>query len=634
MGAIRFKKNSTIFFYFEQGRKCAANEENLGSIARDDDFRWIVSNIFVIFAHDVAERRMSCPMKILLVDVSSPIALAMNALGHATEELRPPRGLVSLSRLLKQLADRGFVPDLLVQQESLGQRLYLTGLKNAPCPTIFFAIDSHLNLFWHQWYGRLFDAVLTPHLSLFEALPADCALPSVTRMAWFGQARQWRSHESRARFMGLCARRTEHRPLRENFILLLEPRGLKCVEGLDNAAMMALYDDSRLVPNECIAWESNFRLLEAASAGCCVLTPDVGEDQNALLEPGKECLVWHDGLDLLDHVAWAKMRPTPVEKIGRAAFARINACHLPEHRARALLDTARGLPRNRLDGLAARLALWLTAAKQSRNGTFPLNIAEHATVGLHLLEAASAPENLSADARSLVFHSLAQCILLLAVSPKTTPEAMTLARALAAGQFGTQSAEHIETASVASALALREGDFSLARFFWMRCPDCRHANGAGQHIQNIPNDAAQLCCRWAAALRRSGRTAQVGFCFQPDKGALPECALEYLHFAKSFLPAGEEGDRTRKHILVLERDMTALPVHLGRHMHTLDALCALEPGNWRLRLSYGMTCIKACLAEEGVCLIAEARRTAQAVGQEQRFTALLRGQGCSVEALL
>ncbi|MDR2744275.1 MAG: glycosyltransferase [Desulfovibrio sp.] len=579
-------------------------------------------------------------MNILLIDVSPPIAQALAGMGHTIEEIRPPRGIVFLPGILKRLAARAFVPDILMQQESLGPRLYLAGLDEAPCPSLFFAVDSHLNLFWQQWYSLLFDAVLTPHVSLFADLPEERRPPAVSRFAWFGQPRQWRPHEKRGRFMSLCARRTEHRPLREWFVELLSQRGLECVEGLKHPDMMLLYDDSRLVPNECIAWESNFRLLEAASAGCCVLSPDVGEDQNALLEPGKEFLVWRNGFELLDCVAWAKMRPARTEKIGRAAFARVNACHLPAHRARSLLDAARSLSPNRLEGPSARLAFWLTVAKQLRNGVLALNAHEHAAAGLRFLGDLPAWEHLPGHIRPIVSHSLAQCLILLALSPGSTGEALRLCRSLAAEGAHAHGgpAAALEVASAAGALALREGDHPLAHFFWMHWRKRNRIDdgAAGQEDKRreVPETPVGLCRSWAAALYRHAGIAQTGFAFRPEEGALPECALEFLQFARRFIPEGPDGDTARKRLCDMERDITEAPEHLTRHLNALDALFRLEPENWRVGLAYGAACIKACLVEEGICAIADARRKAMAAGQERRFAARCRSLGCSVEKFL
>jgi hypothetical protein len=419
---------------------------------------------------------------------------------------------------------------------------------------------------------------------------------------------------------------------------LLLQRGLHCVENLSHAEMMSLYDDSRLAPNECIAWESNFRLLEAASAGCCVLSPDVGEDQNALLEPGKEFLVWHDGPELLDRIAWAKMRPGRAEEIGRAAFARVNSCHLPEHRARTLLETARVLSRNRLEGAFARIAFWLAIAKQLRNGAVRTNAGEHVKIGLSLLENLPELERLPEKNHTLVSHLISQCLILPALCRKNGDEALRMCRSLAASSLKS-FAGRLETASVASALALREGDYSLARFFWMLYNEKikeRHGQRTKHEQRAIPDNPVELCCRWAAALNKGGKLAQVGSAFKSEEGVLPECALEYLEFAELFIPGGtEEADNVdvnsaRRRICSLKRDMTEGPAYLSRHLNSLDDLSRLEPENWQIHLAYGISCLKACLVEEGICVISEARRKALAAGQKQLFESRCRDLNCTV----
>lgn len=75
------------------------------------------------------------------------------------------------------------------------------------------------------------------------------------------------------------------------------------------------------------------RIFEAAGAGACIIT-DYWEGIELFLEPGREVLVAHDGLEVSEH-----LRTLTYERaagIGRAAFKRIVAEHTYEHRARQL----------------------------------------------------------------------------------------------------------------------------------------------------------------------------------------------------------------------------------------------------------------------------------------------------------
>ena len=306
-------------------------------------------------------------MNIACLDLST-LPAVLQELGHNVLTLAPnpaaaPGTVLNMPALLRA---KNFKPDLILQAEHLGRRIFLEGLEEFDCPKIFWAIDSHLNMFWQQWYALLFDAVLTPHVSLFEALPEIRRPKILRRFSWPGQRRDWVPHDQRGRAMSLCARLDRHRPVRVWLAELLRPRGLYVTDGLDMAGMMRLYDDSRVVPNECIANEVNFRLLEGASSGCLVLGPDVGEDQNALFAPDKEFLIYRDGLELLDLAAWAQKRPESAEAVGRAAMRRVQAEHLPEHRAATVLELAANLTRNRLTGRAADLSAFTFPASPAR----------------------------------------------------------------------------------------------------------------------------------------------------------------------------------------------------------------------------------------------------------------------------
>ena len=583
-------------------------------------------------------------MRILLADPTPVLEQAFNAAGHEVRVLRPGPGVFHLPGVLRNM---DFSPDLFLQQENLGRRVYFGGLESLGCPTLFWAIDSHLNMFWQQWYALLFDAVLTPHVSLFQALPEARRPKTLRRFAWPGQRREWIPHDRRGRAMSLCARLDRHRPVRAWLAELLRPRGLYVTEGLDADAMMRLYDDSRVVPNECIANEVNFRLMEGASCGCLVLSPDVGEDQNALLSPDKEFLIYRDGRELLDLAAWAQKRPEAAEAAGRAAMLRIQAGHLPEHRAAAVLELAPGLTRNRLTGRAAGLVFWMTLALQIRGRRMDLDPHGHAREGLRLIRELPPWPDLPENLRLLVSHALAQVLGLLAEHPGASgksagtdllpgggvpwpvDEALVFCRDLLADseRAGVSSASAgpspgdaphpartLELASAASAFALRQGLFGMALAFWM--------GYAGREDKNLPRDAVSLCLRWASAWEGRGVALTSGFGFVAEKGFLPESALHWLMFAQ-ILPPGETRLLARRsaELLAGRRDLLSLRVGY------LADICLAEPGDWRAQLEYGLACLRACRVEAGMFEVEEARRKAVKEGKERLFSSMLSALG-------
>lgn len=564
-------------------------------------------------------------MKILLLDPDLFLEHSLRAQGHELKVLHHNGGIFHLPELL---GEDGFSPELLVQQERLGPRNYFTGLSGLSCPTLFWSLDTHLNMFWHQWYALLFDGVLTPHVSLFQALPASLRPKETYRFSWPGSLRSWKPHAGRTHAMGLCARVTEHRQIRAWMTALLENRGLAVAEGLSPEEMMRLYDDSRVVPNECIANEVNFRLLEGASSGCLVLSPDVGEDQNSLLEPGREFLLYHDGLELVELTAWARAKPAAAEVIGRAAANRVRKEHLPEHRARFVVERGKGLTRNRLTGSAADLAFWIIVALQYRNGTLTLSPLAHAEKGLALVQGELARKR-DHIPDALVAQALTQVLCLFAegqASSAAPERALLLCRDLLArwqappcntgdsqshAPLGTVS---LEPAAAASAFCLSRGDIVLARAFYALYSGKEGKDG-------LPMRPGELCAAWAAAFRKQGTLSLSGFRFVPERNMLPESALAWFLFARHLEPESFPGLLGR-----LESLLEDAPAYLSLYIGFLAEHCLVAQREWRPQLDYGLACIRGCRVEAGLFELGEAWVKAKQAGQERLFQARLRAR--------
>jgi len=549
-------------------------------------------------------------MNIVLIDVMPALERCFKELGHTLKILRLEGGIFYLPELL---AREGFSPDFVLQQEVLGKRNYFGGLDRISCPTAFWALDTHLNMFWHMWYARLFDCVLTPHISLFNALPEALRPRQIRRFAWPGEIRAFVPHAKRANKLGLCARMTQHRPIRTWLAELLRPGGLVLTEGLSHEQMMVFYDATRTIPNECLANEVNFRLMEGASSGSLVLSPDVGEDQDALLEPGREYLIYRDGLELLDCISWANLRPAAAETIGRAALQRIQAEHLPMHRVEQLLRDLPALGENRLQGPAALQAFWLVLARQIRNGILDLDAEAHAKEGLKLVRAAldAAPED-----RFLAEQIMAQIFHLFAADTASSGKASSLygevlsslerrSRGESAGDMGTLLLGK-DMLAAASAFALQEGQFETAKMFWRE--------SESEPKKRKPGNVAELCALWSGARKKEGRAFDAGFRFVPERGMLPEDALSWLIYARHLEP---------KSRLALAPHFDALlenkPQFLALRVGYLAEHSLFEPENWRVQLDFALDYIKACRVDEGLCELREAKAKAAAQGREKLF---------------
>ena len=517
-----------------------------------------------------------------IVCISSNMAEPLRESGHTVLALHPEPGLHSLQELL---ATRAFVPDAVFQAESLGPRVIFTDLPALPCPKLFWSVDSHLNMFWHCHYGRLFDCVLTPHISLHAAQPEDRRLPRLARLAKEGRSRPFRRHSRRKHMLAFAGRLSGDRGPRVNMLRLLASRGLEHRDGLSQAAMLELYDDTRILPNESLCTEVNFRLMEGASCGCCLLTPDVGEDQNALLEAGKECLIYRDGLELLEWVAQLAARPEWAEAVGRAAWRRIQAEHLPRHRAAAILREARSSG-PAAQGEQAALHLLLSIVQLTRAGIF----TEDPAITDARLRAASCPSAFAARVQAA----------------SETGQTELCARLLQENLLSGFGAGRLDVDGVCSFAALWTHDLGIAKQFWYR-----YHQGAGRSKARKPESPYHLCLLWAKEYMRRGYPAQPGLPFK--QGTCPESALEALLLAGRF--AGEDGE-WRRLLVGLGYVPQAYP---QLYADTLSELGRCAPPDWRTDLRAASALFRICALPEGEHMLIRAWNNAVAAGREQAF---------------
>lgn len=532
--------------------------------------------------------------------VSCPIpAECFTALGHETLCLRPKPGLFNLEA---ELVRQGFQPDLLVQVETLGPRTILQGLPELRCRKLYWSIDTHLNLFWQRHYAHLFDAVLTTQPHLVNQFTADG--PPVHWLPWFGSERPWTPWAKRDLSLHFVGRVSEHRPARAWMIEHLISRfGAGHDGNLPYTDMLAVYDRTRIAPNEAIAGEINFRLFEAASCGCAVVTPDTGPGLADLFQPG-EIATYTDVLELDERVGFLLRNPSKAERQARSGWERVRASHLPGHRAAQLLEIASNLPSRSLGKARSEEALVLT------------------------LHALSRDERLDIPARTLnaMLARLEQTDRVLRARLLLAAESLGSdhVRALAGVLLGKPEPLDTQLAAVGSLASAHVGDHELALAFW-----ARHLLQLGPEVgSRLPRspDKRLLIKSWAGELFRRGQAMEPGFRFDLSRHVpttASECLLLALRHDQSDLVA----TRDLEAILAREPGTEATRLRLLSHLslHRRD--------DWRLGLRLGLLNLRAFRAGPGLEELCLALDAARRQGKEKSFLRMLSGLDVSGRAL-
>lgn len=518
-----------------------------------------------------------------IVCLDCPFAPAFSQAGHQVLCLDKLTGVQDIAELLAQQA---FKPDLLLQFETLGRRVLLRNLEQLACVRVFCAVDSHLNIHWHKFYTRLFDLTLTPHMSFYEQMPPEWTPKQLGHWAMPGRALPFTPHAERSHplsFVGLAE--AAGRPLRLRFLNLLTPLGLHNPSAVYGNNLFKLYADTRLVPNEAIAFEVNFRLTEAASAGCCVLTPDVGEDQNRLFEPDQEIMLYEHGLDLLEKAAFLLHHPKLAEKLGQAALRRVWAEHLPEHRVREILaqcEEATGQPP---DPLASNPALDLALLERGRHlgSQAPAKLLER------LLKSGNN------EAKAVAFRAL--------VETRPDQDHSELARHWLA-KLDKLGKPEPELLPAILAFALQRNDLELFKLVWLK--------QSGQQPKSL-YQAALLLADYLSDLRRY---FMPGFSFRPES-MLPETALEALQTAARFSNGDQEWARRLERLCSRSKGLTLF------RQQALAKLVGVR-ASWQDFLAFGLTSLQAYDLTQASAALRQATVLAGQNGQEEALAGIMR----------
>jgi hypothetical protein len=260
-------------------------------------------------------------------------AQAMRELG-CDPVILPPAPMLSWSDIL---AHCGRVPDLFVYGD-VSSPPFLQGLESFPCPTLFYAIDTHIHS-WYPLYAQAFDlccVAMRDHLPLF--LGRRLGPGQVRWLPLFSREQDRPMPEAgpvtdEVLFVG--KNDPELTPGRHRFLRELGRRVPLVVR---QGSYPELYARANLVLNVSEHGDLNFRVFEALGCGACLLTPRVGHGLAELFRHDQDLFIYDpdmmDDLEKLVGVLLAdRGRRERVAAQGRAAVLR---GHQARHRARDL----------------------------------------------------------------------------------------------------------------------------------------------------------------------------------------------------------------------------------------------------------------------------------------------------------
>ncbi len=491
-----------------------------------------------------------------------------------------------------------FKPDFLLQIEFLGKRTVLQGVETLDCPTAFWAMDPHLNLHWHSAYARLFDQTFSTQKSMVAVLK-DAGVPDVRWLPMYAYDLANPAIAGRKNDIGFAGRINNQRLGRKQMVEFIESRvggySFPVEQSLDFREMLAFYQDTKIIPNESILGEVNFRLFEGAACGCLVLTQNLGDEQSSLFEPGREIDTYADVIELEEKLKLYLGNDRLIQAMGQAAHKRVQSEHLAVHRIEKIFGYMEDGSRNRVTGVEAGKWLAITLAAMWESGMHDLPIRDvFSRLAFFKQDDSLVVSMLRLQAAAGMDQMLEENIM-----------------ALLGSEFMVDS---FDLNLAGSTAALRIDDWGAAKAFWYRQQKSMMNTSALP-----PKTPKDLLILWAKELKRRNRIFRGGFPFNANRH-LPYAAVDCLMVLYESNPGDAEVLRL---IDVMLRPFKELDQIRG---HYLFNRAATDAKDWRFLFELGMTDLHSYRFDQGLNNIVLSRMLARENGQEKSFAMTLRGR--------
>jgi len=240
------------------------------------------------------------PLRILLLNQNWFVA-ELKALGHEVVcagwahdgfDVRFQR-LIEIEELLSRLPN-GFVPNRVVYFDD-SHSVSVRGIERLAIPSLFYSIDIHHHWRWHSWFASLFDEVAVAqkdYTQRFREINSSLCAESIH---WLPLWAPVYVNPQPTKSIDVCFRGTldpKLHPVRAAFF-----EELKKLVPVDAAEgeYTAVYPSAKIVVNQSVGEEVNFRVFETMMCGAMLVTPEIGNGFSELFQEGRHLRTYTSG---------------------------------------------------------------------------------------------------------------------------------------------------------------------------------------------------------------------------------------------------------------------------------------------------------------------------------------------------
>ena len=201
--------------------------------------------------------------------------------------------LIEIEDLLSRLPN-GFVPNRIVYLDD-SHSVSIRGIERLAIPSLFYSIDIHHHWRWHSWFASLFDEIAVAQRDYTQRFCQTNPSLSEESIHWLPLWAPVYVNPQAEKSLDVCFRGTldrELHPVRAAFFA--ELKKLVPVDAAEGEYTTA-YPKAKIVVNQSVGEEINFRVFETMMCGAMLITPRIENGLSDLFQDGLHLRTYASG---------------------------------------------------------------------------------------------------------------------------------------------------------------------------------------------------------------------------------------------------------------------------------------------------------------------------------------------------
>ena len=228
-----------------------------------------------------------------------------------------------------------FWPDLLLITDESLPPLY-TGLEKLDIPLIGYLIDSHIHFSWHQHFAGVFDHCFIAQKNYCKAINQfhnNCS--------WLPLFAPADMSATGVRDIGISFVGTLDPRLNPERVAFIDSFRQKMNLTVAHGAYQQIFNRSRIILNQSVRDDINFRVFEAMACGGMLLTDNVGNGLEELFTDGVHVVLYEKGdvQDAINKARYFLQHETERQRIANAGNLAVASRHTAMQRTQIVHAT-------------------------------------------------------------------------------------------------------------------------------------------------------------------------------------------------------------------------------------------------------------------------------------------------------